>query len=550
MAVAAMMACVCECAAQKNPFGINSECYKMYADIYSRRTQPEALEVAQKMYNLALQKRDGRAACAAMTLPVSYYFYQDDERMFYRAVQDLQDLSLKYGCEDLYYYGVSNKVNYMLNRKQFAKARHYLNDVEAGANKRGHRYGLYTCLTALAQVSLSTREVNMAISYLNQALKITEELNMTRLRPDIYRKFTACYEDLYMYDKMYEYGVLAYDNSYTPMQKQRALYAICYSAAMLGMDDEFKKHYALYEELRHKVNPDSKEFEEQTLAILNMLYNGQYDEAYKRLKDKKNSLRYMRLLAEYYRRTNDYKSLAETQTDLYHRQIIYSDDVLQENYDDMYARFFNFQLGLQNQMLLAERQQTDSRRKAAELKNTNLQLANTQLTLRNSSLELARTKSESKLLRLSYDRKQLEAARLKGRIVATQTQNDFSNMISVLGFIVGFILFVGIGIYLKVRASFMVDLQETNTMLTKTNHELTEAKNHAETANSVKTRFFDSMSDEIRLPLDTIVHLSRQIAELDKDAPQERLHELSQQIGSNTATLLNIVDDVLKKTHS
>lgn len=91
MAVAAMMACVCRCAAQKNPFGINSECYKMYTDVYNRRTQPEALEVAQKMYNLALQKRDGRAACAAMTLPVSYYFYQDDEKMFYRAVQNLQD---------------------------------------------------------------------------------------------------------------------------------------------------------------------------------------------------------------------------------------------------------------------------------------------------------------------------------------------------------------------------------------------------------------------------------------------------------------------------
>ena len=44
--------------------------------------------------------------------------------------------------------------------------------------------------------------------------------------------------------------------------------------------------------------------------------------------------------------------------------------------------------------------------------------------------------------------------------------------------------------------------------------------------------------------------LEKYRGELGKDAPQERLHELSQQIGTNTATLLNIVDDVLKKTRS
>lgn len=544
----AWVACAGECRAAANPFGISDNLYSLYVSAYRIRTEPEGLKVARELHDKALAEGDHKAVCVALTLPMSYYYYHRDDSEFYRAVKRLQDVASKYGYEHYFYYAFSNKVNYLLNKGDFKQARYYVSEMEKQARDRHHDYGLYVCVTSLAQVYLSTREVGMAIENLNQALHLIDALSLDVSKADVYIKLAACYEDFYDYENMLACGHKALATCRTPMQESRALYPVCYALIMLGRDWEFDNYYNRYVALRKGITPDSHEFEEQTIAILKMMRDADYALAYKYIMKKNRMLSQLRLLAEYYRRRYDYKSMAEVQTRLYRQQIALADNVLAENYDDAYARIFNLQLNMQNLTLQHTRNMLASERQAAELRNANLQLANSQLTLRNSSLELSRTKSESDRLRLSYSRKQLEAARLKGNIVATQSQSQFNDMISVLGFIVGGLVLVSIFFYLKTRATIMADLKDTNAVLERSNQELILAKDHAEAANNVKTTFFNNMSEDIRQPLETIAHLSTLIANAGKDASKEQLRTLSRQLGDKTGELLHIVDNVLKKT--
>lgn len=549
IAAVALVACARECMAQSgNPLDISDDLYRVYSEAFPQRATPEGLKLAGQMYDKAVKKGDRKAQCAALTLTLSYYYYARNDKNFESVVQKLQQKSKEYDFESYYYYAFSSKVNYLLNKGDLKQAHQYVRDMETVAKHHNHQYGLYVCMTSLAQVYMATREIGMAVENLNQALRMIDALKLGAGKVEIYRKLASCYEELYSYDKMLEYGRKALAVSHTPMQEMRSIYPICYALLMLGHEDEFEKYYNMYVKLRGGITPDTREFEEQTIAILKMLHDGDLASAYKYIMKKNRRLVQLRLLSEYYRRKEDYRSMSKVQTELYRRHINYADEVLMENYDETFARLLNLRLDLQHQQLQHAHSMLENERQAAALKNANLKLANTQLTLRNSSLELSRTRSESDLLRLSYNRKQLETARLKGHIVTTQAQSQFYDMLSMLGFAVGVIVFVGIGLYLRTRAMLMADLKDTNTVLAQNNRELVTAKEHAEAANNVKTTFFNNMSDDIRQPLETIAHLSTLIANAGKDTPKERLNELSHQIDVKTVELLHIVDGVLKNT--
>ena len=549
IAAVVLTACACECRAQgNNPLGISDDLYRTYTEAFRMRTTQEGLKQAEQMYDKAVKKNDRKAQCVALTLSLSYYYYARNDKNFERAVQRLQQKAMEYDYEKYYYYAFSNKVNYLINKADLRQAHQYVRDMESVAKKNNHQYGLFVCMMSLAQVYMATREIGMAVENLNQALRMIDALKLDAEKAEIYRKLAACYEELYSYDKMLEYGRKALAVSRTPMQEAHSVYSICYALLMLGNEDEFENYYNLYVRLRGGITPDTREFEEQTIAILKMLHDGDLASAYKYIMKKNRRLLQLRLLSEYYRRKGDYRSMSKVQTELYRRHINYADEVLMENYDETFARLLNLRLDLQHQQLQHAHSVLETERQAAALKNANLKLANTQLTLRNSSLELSRTRSESDLLRLSYNRKQLETARLKGHIVTTQAQSQFYDMLSMLGFAVGVIVFVGIGLYLRTRAMLMADLKDTNTVLARNNRELVTAKEHAEAANNVKTTFFNNMSEDIRQPLETIAHLSALIAGAGKDTPKEKLNELSHKIDAKTVELLHIVDGVLKNT--
>lgn len=546
MAVAAVVSCVCR--AQNNAYNIKDELYAMYVEAYRDRTTMKGLQLSTRLYNRAVQLGDRKAQCLAYTLPVSYYYYRRDmEEQFVHAVSRLQDIAMRLDCPQYYYFGVSNMVNFLLNGNQTDKAISYVHEAADFARRHNHKFGIYVCMCANGQINLSSRETHTAMHYYREALAMATK-QLPNVDPsNLYRKIADCYADLYEYPQMLEYGLKAYQSSSTPITRQRTLRAVCYPLFMLGRMDEFDKYFGIYRALKGSVNPDSRDTEERDMAILEMLRNRDFDNAYKYIMQRQRTLPRLRLLAKYYRMRGDTKALATTQRQMYRIQIRDCDSVRSQNYEATYARFINFRLDLQHQQLATQRQHLETERKSSELRNTNLQLANTQLTLRNSSLKLSRTRSEADMLRLSFSKKRLEADKLRGEIKAAKMHQSLNSTISVLGAVIGVLLTIAIGVYLWTRSRLMFDLRQTNTVLARNHSLLTKAKNHAEEANNVKTDFIQNMAGDIRTPLNAIVRLANAISKSTRETPAEKLGEMNRQLEDNTAKLLRIVDNALNK---
>lgn len=81
--------------------------------------------------------------------------------------------------------------------------------------------------------------------------------------------------------------------------------------------------------------------------------------------------------------------------------------------------------------------------------------------------------------------------------------------------------------------------------LKQVNAQLVEAKEKAEEADMLKSKFIANMSHEIRTPLNAIVGFSELIVTSHKELPDDEINDISGLIAQNTQLLLRLINDVL-----
>ena len=263
---------------------------------------------------------------------------------------------------------------------------------------------------------------------------------------------------------------------------------------------------------------------------------------HKTVPDTKNDSR-ERMWIEYNRLLGNYEEMVRAQTELYRACIRKQDSLRSKQFVELNSQFVNQKLAYENQQLVMERQQLQSERQTTELKNTNLKLANTQLTLKNSGLELARVKSSSNLLKVSYDNKQLEAKKLRDEYNAEVAQRRLNTTMQISALAIGLLVLMTVAVYIRNRRKMTRRLRQANKSLERHNNELLIAKEKAEIADRVKTVFLQNMSHEIRTPLNAIVGFSELIAggSMDSDVHSD----YSRLIKANSDNLKVLVADIL-----
>ena len=546
--IAAALCVAVVCHAQNNPFKINNELYKLYNDAYSHRLDPTGVELSKQLYRRAVAIGDRKAQCLALTIPMLYNYYKRDDKGFETSLKELQEKALQLHYEQYFYFGVSNKVNYLLNRKRLSDAYTYIQEMEAYARRNKSAYGIYTGLNSLGVVHTLRMEIGLAAETYRQALKVGKEFLKDQEMAPVYRKLSECYEELYKYDEMYDVAGQGFEIAKSKPAKLRLLRSMAYASFMTEKYDLFKKNYDLYCSINGSApNAGSSDRAEKEMAILKLLYDRNFKTAIKYIETiSSRDMRYRyRLLIEYYRLQGDFQSMSRTQTTLYRSRIRMQDSVRSQNFTELNAKFINQKLEYENQQLEMDRQRLLNERQSTELKNTNLKLANTQLTLRNSSLELRRAQSSSDLLKLSYDNKQLEADKLQNELDAEKAQKKLHDTLLWSAVAIALLVLVAVSMYVWNHHKLMLRLKNANTMLEKNNEELSVAKEKAVAADKVKTVFIQNMSHEIRTPLNAIVGFSELIAGDDGSMSESEREDFSDRIKTNSENLLMLVGDVL-----
>ncbi len=546
--MAAVMSFVVPCRAQNNPLKINDKLYTMYDQAFRQRTTKTGCDIAMQMYRNAVSIGDCRAQVLALTIPMLYYYNERNDAEFEKAVKELLNKAQQYHQEKYYYFGVSNRVNYLLLRHRMYEALTYIQSKSDYAKKNNQSYGVYYTLTMFGLVHRVRMEIGLAIEKYNSALEYAHK-NIPSLNvAPLYTKISSCYEDLYRYEEMLKYAENGLSLSRTDGQAIHLSRNAAYAAFMIGDYDKFKNYYDRYAKLiKREPSPHADNQSECELGIMNLMYCKNYDEAKKCIADfpGKGFTRKYCLWIEYNRQVGDYLEMTKAQTTLYRSRIKAQDSVRSNNFMEMNARFIDQKLEYENQRLEMDRQRLLSERQTTELTNTNLKLANTQLTLRNSSLELRRAKSNSDLLRLSYDNKQLEADKLQHELNAEKAQKRLHDALLMSAFAIGILLLIAVSIYIWNRRKLMLRLEHANDTLERNNNELQKAKEKAVAADRVKTVFIQNMSHEIRTPLNAIVGFSELIAGDDGSLDEEMRNDFGERIKINSDNLLMLVGDVL-----
>ncbi len=542
----------CRGWAQNNPYKINDQLYKMYSDAYLKRTSKECIGMSQKMYKRAVEMNDRKAQCLALTIPVIHYSLHVDEQNFEPALKALQDKSLATGYEQYYYYGVTNKMNMLINLHRTTDAFEYVSKIDDEVRRRKSVYGTYTTLSCLGQLHYICDELQLAIDCYKRALQLgTDYLKDQDMAPQ-YRKISECYEMLGEYHNMLEYAEKGFHESRTMAAKLRVARSVCYAAFMLGRYDTFLKYYNFYCSSEHVPDAKSASLHERELAILKLIYDRRFDEARKAIASiNEYYLQHKRLLeAEVCRFSGDYAGQASLLSKMYRMRIEATDSVRSLSFVDVNSRIANMVLEFENRRLALDHQKLLNEQQRIELHNSNLELANTQLSLSNSDLELQRTKLASSLMRFSYNNKQLEAAKLRGQIAAQQAELHTHDLMIAAIFIVCIVIMVAVAAFTYNHNMLMARLRRTNDTLARNNRELSEAKEKAEAANHAKTAFINNMGNDIRHPLAEVARYSRIIADSSASTSAEERRSNAALLNANTQALLNIVDKVIDKAHT
>lgn len=549
--IAVAFAVMCPAVAQNNPYKIDDGLYALYTQVYPLRFKSEGLKLADRMYREAELKNDRKAQCLALTIPMFYYFQMRRNAEFERAVDRLLDFSLKYGYEQYYYFGASYRMSRMINEFREDEALAYVEGLIDFARKQGHVYGIYSGFNNMGQIHYSRREYGLAINAWRQAADIVSDHLPDQDLSQAYRKIAEGYEQLYRYNDMLAWAQRGLPHAKTSTARRRLMYDICVAEYMLGRRADFMAHYDQYINVE-KLRTDSKNINDITLIFLNAICRGDTATAaamFEKIPDTKSlSIRKIQLGIEYCMFDGNYERAATNQRWLYEGQIMTLDSVRRNSTLAMNARIANVHLDYEHRQLAMEHQLLANERQQADIAHARLQLANTQLTLRNSSLELARVRSRDDLMRLSYNRKLLEADRLRGRIEASRARHAYNDTLLASGGAVGFILLAALGMYLYNRRKFMQRLRTANASLEHNHSQLVAERDKAEAANRAKTSFIQNMDDDIRRPLDEVVSIARLIANADRSVTPAQLADMNRRLQAETGNMLAIVGDVISKT--
>ena len=468
--------------------------------IRERRDTPEGLAMCDTLFKRAGAAKWKEMQAVALCLRLDHFYFKNDREGILDGVERVQEFCRKNGKKELAYYYYfawgSRLVTYYTKRNQFNVAvyesRRMLAEAQADAYPRGEA----ECYRALANLYLVQNSYDRAYENFRRQADVFERHGIRDLNlPTLYASLAECALELDMPD-----------SALVAIRKGRALrpetpyqrFSLDKSEVLYHLevgDFETARQYLDSAEMRFRGNPSMALYVPGLRSLKTKYYRetGQYDKALESvqasLRDtvfQKSSYLYNELLkdeGDIYRLRGDLSRAAES----YHDYITLSDSLRTEEM----------------------RSGTDDV---------------------SGILEIARLQGETRELQFVLQQRRL------------------SYTYVVIGLLALLLVSLSVVFARVIKLNRRLKLSEAvvkaqNEHLVSAGEELRRAKESAEKASRMKSDFIQSMSHEVRTPLNSIMGFSQVLAAKFRNDPT--VGEYASILEASGLNLLRLVDDVL-----
>ena len=157
--------------AQNNPYKIDDSLYPFFQRATKSRTYPQGLLIADTLYAEATKKKDKKAQCLALTIPVSFYYSSGNYEKLEQAATKLKEEARKNNYLQYYYSAYTSEINWLLNNGHSLRALHKAEEMKEQAFKDQHNYGIFSCIRTLGHIYYMRQNSEVAAEYYKNALE-------------------------------------------------------------------------------------------------------------------------------------------------------------------------------------------------------------------------------------------------------------------------------------------------------------------------------------------------------------------------------------------
>lgn len=477
------------------PADVDSVLYHYFRKCTSNLSKPEALLLADTLYELAGQKGDRRMQAAALSHKADHYYRlgQKDSMLVY--MKECQDFARQYDQLKYYYFVWGKLIAYYNNRHEYNLALFEIDRMKEQAKKDDYKEGIFKSYQETANVYFYRQMFDVAADYYRKAIKFVKVNEIKDYNIHVlYTSYSQALTQIGQYDRALE----SLREAEPLISSPRYIYSIKYGYfdTYLAMGETEKARKYLDELLVQSRTPEGVPM---------------------------NSYQLPEAQARYYFKTGQYR-----------RALEYLDELTREWQKagiDGTKEFANIKMRAESYLNLG-----DTASGVKYLKRY-IELAAAQAE------NDAKTQIDEFAVLMDVERLNAENSHLE--ITLQQDKLEYNQkLILVLSFLlVSGVVFILVLFRLNRKLAWSkADIEQKNTALSLSESALRDAKEKAEKASEMKTVFIQNISHEVRTPLNSIVGFSDLIASL---ATGKEVEEYADIVRQNNAALLGIMDDVL-----
>ena len=541
-----LMGCGGSCA-QNNYYKMNDALYADYQKAYKMRKTTEGRALAEDIIRRAVTIGDKNGEVVAMTIPFLYEYYKPDNLdAVERQADRLLAKAKEYEAWSVYFFAVSNKVNYLVRQRLYVHALLYAYEQKKFAEQHNIQTGIRDVYYMIGTVQQYREEYIDAIKnyqlYIDYAEQHLQRSNIT----DGYLAICDCYRKSSLYKKMHDEAIAAEKACMSDYDRYDVKVQQCYANFMVGHYKDFRTNYQWIQD-HQKDNRGLRDIVQRALKVCKAIDDCRYAAAEQMISEinKESEFESLRLAIALNLHRGDYPNATRLRWNLI--------DIFTYSAHSMVS---NDRQSLQDKLSLSasivKKNRTDNINTQLQLDNTKLKLDNSRLQLRraNDTTRLANILAEQNLQKLQQQEistKQLQDSiqqQLQLQEIETAHSDNTKRGESIMLAIMLIIIVVTI-IYINNQRRQAKTMQKGISQLHNTIRDLNMSRYRAQENEKMKTGFLQNMSHEIRTPLNAIVGFSNILSTMGDDLTDDERAEYIKYIIDNSNLLTTLVDDIL-----